>query len=177
MKLGDCVRLELQGREFIGYLKEARLDHDMYSGSELTLEFSLDHQGSGPSRPGVTVRSLGEFNDHIHGVGLRGLRPRPITTEANCVKAAHPEVQMDKYTVTVVRDRKTKSALIYVQLKENAANGNEQYLIKLGEAPVERGVGEEMPLYAKFPDELFIPLLNAVNKTSEYRDAARDTYA
>lgn len=81
----------------------------------------------------------------------------------------------DKYTATVIRDRASKSARIYLRLKDDAENGNERYLVAGSSSPVERSEGSEMPLFGSFPDEQFVPIIKAA--MADYRDIQRDTFA
>lgn len=65
-----------------------------------------------------------------------------------------------KYQFTVIKDRMSKTAFVYCRLSEDAENGNEQYRTMSGEV-LERHEGGEMPLFATFPDEQFIPMIKA----------------
>lgn len=115
---------------------------------DMTIELSLDG------------RQLGEF------VGRRG------KGSGKTKKQDNEENLM--YIVTIVKNKSTKSATVHVQkdpkVFKDLKPGVEVYLARTqGSDPasvgeykeVERPLGGDMPVYATFPDELFIPLVAA----------------
>lgn len=94
--------------------------------------------------------------------------PRPRTGKAKKTKTK--ENNMDKYKVEIIRSRRTRSVTVHVQvLGQFGPNGEEMYLVAGGQA-TPRGECEEMPVYAKMSDEIFVPLRKAMRYASDEDD-------
>lgn len=125
----------------------------------------------------MTVRLIDENNFARHPSEVSRRQPPPIKVRGKSKDRKLKENQtekentMDKYKVTVIRELKTKSALIYVQvLQPDMATKNEVYLTGSTDLSnseeVERLPGQEMPIYTKMPDELYLPFVNATRSAS-----------
>lgn len=171
MRPGDPVRVDIGGNIFNGVLYEYTMDYDhARCDREVTLKVRMTdemYQGRGVPVPGVTVRNVGAFSDHCSPMVPIG-RPGPTKTTT---KKLYPEVQVDKYEAIIIRDRESKRAKVYLLIKgKTSEDDNELYLAPDGKSEVERAPGSEMPLYASYPDEVFIPLIQGAHK-GDYSDA------
>lgn len=82
---------------------------------------------------------------------------------------SNEEDPMKQDSITVIRDAKSKSALIYKQVEDDPTTGKERYEVKDGSV-LTREPGGEMPIYERIPDETLIPLVRAVRNNTDYQD-------
>lgn len=74
------------------------------------------------------------------------------------------EVQM-KYIATLISDKATKTTKVYLEV-----NGQPDHYVVRGkeDEQFERKMGEEMPLYDVFPNEILAPILEAARCSDLY---------
>jgi hypothetical protein len=143
-------------------------DSDLYGYDRLEFAIALDRT---QPRPGATVRedTSRPSLPQLHRDGVTFVSKRIAESYGYDVDEEDDEDNEGEnmYNVTILRDLKSKSGLIYVQVlsPEDPTLGAEVYLVKDGNSTKEVGrpVGADMPLYDKVPDELFVPLARAIS--------------
>jgi hypothetical protein len=137
--------------------------------------YSFNYDDDGGYRSAEMVIQLEVADPFLEASRIRpGARTvvtnRPVMTRTEFIRNINNKesTMKAKYNVEIIRDKKTKSAHIYVELVDKP----DTYLVrgKAGVSEAERAEGAEMPLYQTIPDELFVPLMRAA-VSSEYRDA------
>lgn len=69
----------------------------------------------------------------------------------------------DKFTAHLIHDDSHKKTNVYLELTDKP----DTFLLADNTGTEERKMGEEMPLYASFPDEILAPILRTVGGSLE----------